>query len=177
MVVILMGVTGTGKTTVGEALADQLHWTFADADNFHSAANKAKMHAGIPLDDEDRAPWLKSLHTQIVTWLQQRTNGVLACSALKQEYRDALSAGIDAVSVRYVFLDGPQSVIQARLQQRHGHYMSPDLLPSQISTLEPPKGALRVSIEQTVPDMVKQIAAWLGDAGYSDREEKAAGGK
>ena len=107
MVVVLMGVTGTGKTTVGKALAERTGWPFADADDFHSAANRAKMHAGIPLTDEDRAPWLRSLHDQISTWLRDGINGILACSALKESYRTALTEGTSPGSVRFVFLTGP----------------------------------------------------------------------
>jgi len=173
MVVIVMGVTGTGKTTVGSALAQRLHWIFADADDFHSEANRAKMHAGIPLTDEDREPWLESMHTQILRWLGEGTNAVLACSALKQQYRDALTAGIQPTAVRYVLLDGPAATILERLQQRHGHYMPPSLLPSQLATLELPQDALRVSICLSISAQVDQIAAGLGLSGYPEGKEEA----
>ncbi|HEX4020277.1 MAG TPA: gluconokinase [Acidobacteriaceae bacterium] len=173
MVVIVMGVTGTGKTTVGKAVAEQLHWQFADADDFHSKENRAKMHAGIALQDEDRKPWLESLHAQILRWQQQGTNAVLACSALKQQYRDTLAAGTQPDAVRYIFLDGPEAVIQQRLQQRHGHYMPSALLPSQLAALEPPSDAYRVSIEPGVSVIVKEIVAWLGVADYAEGKEKA----
>lgn len=156
-----MGVTGTGKTTVGRALAQATGWQFADADDFHSEANKAKMHAGIPLTDEDREPWLRSLHEQIADWHGNHINGILACSALKESYRATLMAGIPQDSIRLIYLTGPASVIQERLEARKGHYMPPSLLPSQIATLEPPRNAIEVSITQTVPAMVQQILGAL----------------
>ncbi len=170
-----MGVTASGKTTVGHALALRLGWVFADADDFHSQQSRAKMQAGIPLDDADRAPWLASLHAQIATWVGNQThseNAILACSALKQQYRDTLLAGIDSQSVRFVFLDGPASVMQARLAQRKDHYMSPSLLPSQIATLEPPTDALRVSVDQTFPAIVQDIVTGLDLGDYPESQEK-----
>ncbi len=168
-----MGVTASGKTTVGRALAQRLGWVFADADDFHSQQNRAKMQAGIPLDDADRAPWLASLHTQIATWAgSSATNAILACSALKQQYRDTLLAGVDPLVVRFVFLDGPASVLHARLEQRKGHYMSPALLPSQMATLEPPADALRVSVDQTVPAIVQGIVTGLSLGDYSESQER-----
>ena len=152
-----MGVTGTGKTTVGLALAQATGWPFADADDFHSEANKAKMHAGIPLTDADREPWLEALHRQIAEWHSQNINGILACSALKESYRATLTGDLPLDAYRFVFLTGPASVIQQRLEARKGHYMSPSLLPSQIAALEPPHGAIEISIVQTVPAMVQEI--------------------
>jgi gluconokinase len=171
MVVVLMGVTGTGKTTVGKALAARTGWPFADADDFHSAANRAKMHAGIPLTDEDREPWLHSLNQQIVTWLRDGGNGILACSALKGSYRSALTSGTASGSVRFVFLNGPPELIRLRMEARHGHYMPESLLPSQIDTLEPPHDAIEVSIDQTVPAMVDQILSALAKEGYAGVSE------
>lgn len=161
MVVVIMGVTSTGKTTVGEALAERTGWLFADADNFHSTANRAKMHAGIPLTDEDRKPWLQALHDQIVAWLREGTTGILACSALKESYRNALTDGTPADSVRFIFLTGPAVVIQQRMEARHGHFMPESLLPSQLATLEPPQDAIPISITQTVPAMVQEILSAL----------------
>ena len=175
MVVILMGVMASGKTTVGRALALRLGWIFADADDFHSQQNRAKMQAGIPLDDADRAPWLASLHAQIATWGGNQThtaNAILACSALKQQYRDTLLAGIDPLIVRFVFLDGPASVMQARLEKRKDHYMSPALLPSQMATLEPPADALRVTVNQTVPAIVQTIVTGLDLSDYPESQGK-----
>ena len=172
MVVILMGVSGSGKTTVGRALAQRLGWIFADADDFHSAENRAKMNAGIPLTDADRAPWLDALHAQVSQWTAAEGvgaggNAVLACSALKQQYRERLTAGIDPASIRMVWLDGTEELIAQRLQQRAGHYMSPALLPSQMATLEPPAVALRVSIAQDVAAIVEAICAALAAGGYA----------
>jgi gluconokinase len=176
MVVILMGVAGSGKTTVGRALALHLGWGFADADDFHPTENLVKMRAGIALTDVDRSPWLDALHQKICVWTAQNKTGtaqsvVLACSALKQQYRERLTDGVDPAAVRYVWLDGPAELIQARLEQRKGHYMNPALLPSQIDTLEPPAGALRVSIAQDVAGIVQTICAALaleGSAEYKD---------
>ncbi|MHB1937739.1 MAG: gluconokinase [Acidobacteriaceae bacterium] len=167
MVVVLMGVTGTGKTTVGEALAARTGWPFADADDFHSAANRAKMHAGIPLTDEDRGPWLRGLNDQIATWLRDGVNGALACSALKDSYRAELTEGSSPGAVRFIFLTGPASLIRERMEARHGHYMPESLLPSQLATLEPPRDAIEISIAQTVPAMVDQILSALAREGYA----------
>ena len=172
MVVVLMGVTGTGKTTVGEALSARTGWPFADADNFHSAANRAKMHAGIPLTDEDREPWLESLHQQILTWLRDGVNGILACSALKESYRTELTDGTGPRAVRFVFLSGPPELIRQRMEARHGHYMPESLLPSQMATLEPPRDAIQISIDQTVPAIVDRIVSALATEGYAGVSEQ-----
>jgi gluconokinase len=161
VIVVLMGVTGTGKTTVGHALSQATGWQFADADDFHSEANRAKMHAGIPLSDEDREPWLRSLHEQITEWLRKGANAILACSALRESYRATLTEGMPQNSVRFIYLTGPASVIRERLEARHGHYMPASLLSSQLATLEPPRDAIEISIEQTVPAMVQQIIGAL----------------
>jgi len=159
MVILLMGVTGSGKTTVGQALAESLQWQFADADDFHPASNVAKMRAGIPLDDADRAPWLAALRTQIDKWLHAGTNAVLACSALKQAYRDEL---VVSPGVRIVYLRARSDLIEERLKERHGHYMDPNLLPSQFSTLEEPMDALVVDVDASVPDILRQIRKGVG---------------
>jgi gluconokinase len=119
-----MGVTGSGKTTIGRALAESLQWQFADADDFHPPANVARMHAGIPLDDADRAPWLAILRAKISDWLQAGIDTVLACSALKQAYRDELMISPD---VKLVYLRGSRDLIAQRLSLRHDHYMDPGL--------------------------------------------------
>ena len=159
MVILLMGVTGSGKTTVGQVLADSLHWQFADADDFHPCSNVAKMRAGVPLDDADRAPWLTALRTQIDKWLHDGTNAVLACSALKQAYREQLVASAD---VRVVYLRGSRELIAARLKERHGHYMDPNLLASQFATLEEPRDAVAVDVNASVTDVVSRIRTALG---------------
>ena len=158
MVILVMGVTGSGKTTVGKALAESVHWQFADADDFHPPANIAKMRAGIPLDDADRRPWLAALRTQIDQWLQAGTNAVLACSALKQAYREQLVASSE---VRVVYLCGSRELIAERLKQRHGHYMDPNLLPSQFATLEEPRDAFVVDVDASVDEIVGRIRTVL----------------
>lgn len=159
MVVLLMGVTGSGKTTIGLALAESLKWQFIDADDFHPPANVAKMRAGIPLDDADRIPWLASLHDAIIGWLETGTSVVLACSALKHSYREQLLVGPE---VRLVYLRGSRELISLRLSERHGHYMNPDLLDSQFATLEEPRDALVVDVDAAVPQIVNNIRKALG---------------
>ena len=154
-----MGVTGSGKTTVGQALAESLYWQFVDADDFHPPSNVAKMRAGIPLDDADRAPWLAALRTHIVGWLKSQANVVLACSALKQAYRDELVVSSD---VRVVYLRGSSELITARLKERHGHYMDPNLLSSQFAALDEPHDALTVDVDASVGEIVNQIRKGVG---------------
>jgi gluconokinase len=158
MVIILMGVSGVGKTTVGQALAQKLRWRFAEGDDFHSAANIAKMHAGIPLTDEDRAPWLQSLRNAINAWLACGENVVLACSALKASYRALLQVGPD---VRFVYLHAGFELIAKRLAARKGHYMNPDLLRSQFDTLEEPKDILTVDASLSPAHLLDKIRAAL----------------
>lgn len=154
MVIIVMGVTGSGKTTVGQRLADTLGWRFHDADDFHPPANKAKMHAGIPLTDDDRWPWLRALRVVIEQALADGAGAVVTCSALKRAYRDALAGGL--AQVQYVHLTGDPAVLEARLAGRRGHFMNPALLGSQIATLETPADALDIDVALT-PD--QQVAA------------------
>ncbi|QDA61447.1 gluconokinase [Hymenobacter jejuensis] len=155
-VYIVMGVSGSGKTTVGRLLASQLTLPFHDADDFHSAANVAKMRAGTPLTDADRQGWLADLADGITTW--ERAGGaVLACSALKESYRRTLQAGAQN-PLRWVFLDGSVELLRSRLQARKGHYMGAALLDSQLATLEPPKYGLRLPLEGKNPEeLVAQI--------------------
>jgi gluconokinase len=157
MIVVLMGVTASGKTTIGTKLAALEHWEYAEGDDYHSAANKAKMHAGIPLTDADRAPWLASLHEVLLGWYRSGTSGVLACSALRQTYRDALSEGIPTAALRFVLLEVPKDVLEQRMAARKGHYMSPALLDSQIATLEMPKDAIRVAGDKPPDTVVQEI--------------------
>ena len=159
MVILLMGVTGSGKTTIGRTLAESLQWQFADADDFHSPANVAKMRAGIPLDDADRAPWLVSLHDAITGWLEAQANVVLACSALKQSYREQL---LVSPEVKLVYLRGSRDLISQRLFHRRGHYMDPALLTSQFAVLEEPRKAVIVEVDADVPEIVAQIRKELG---------------
>jgi gluconokinase len=163
MVVIVMGVTAAGKTTVGRALAAALGWEFHDGDDLHSEENKRKMHLGIALDDADRAPWLSALRELIETMLSEGRDGVVACSALKQSYRDELVVEPDAVKV--VYLKGAKSVIEQRLRNRTGHFMNPDLLQSQFDTLEEPRDAIVVDAaaapEAIVDEIKLRLASWL----------------
>jgi gluconokinase len=157
MVVVLMGVSGSGKTTVGTLLAERAGAVFADADDYHPPSNKAKMAAGQPLNDEDRQPWLEALNSLLLGWLAEGKSGVLACSALKETYRVTLSQGIPESELRFVWLDGPKALIAERLAQRHHEYMNPKLLDSQIATLEIPKEALRVEIDSEPEEIVERI--------------------
>jgi len=162
VILVLMGVTGSGKTTIGTKLAAAKHWEYAEGDDYHSEANKAKMHAGIPLTDTDRAPWLATLHEVLLGWYRSGTSGVLACSALRQAYRDELSKGIPSTELRFVLLEVPKDVLQKRMAERKGHYMSPALLDSQMATLETPKDAIRVAGELSPDQVVQEIMAAIG---------------
>jgi gluconokinase len=155
MILVLMGVTGSGKTTIGKLLAAETGWRFADADDFHSEANKAKMHAGMPLTDEDRRPWLATLHNLLLGWYESGISGILGCSALKQSYRDVLTPQIPPLNIRFVLLDVSRQVLEQRLAARKNHYMNPDLLQSQLNTLEVTPDLMRVNAEGP-PDKIVQ---------------------
>ncbi len=144
VVVVLMGVSGSGKTTIGMMLARELGWDWHDGDEFHSNANRHKMHDGIALTDEDRRPWLIAIHELIARCLRDGTHTIVACSALKQSYRDMIV--IDPVKVRLVFLNAPRALIAERLHKRTGHFFDPDLLGSQFDTLELPRDAIEVDV-------------------------------
>jgi gluconokinase len=159
MVVLLMGVAGSGKTTVGRQLAQELGWSFADADDFHPPANVAKMSAGQPLDDTDRAPWLAAIRAHIDGVLARGENAVVTCSALKQRYRDALVA--DPARVKLVYLTGSRELLLARLGQRTGHFMKPAMLDSQLATLEPPADALALDVAAPPAALVAQVRTAL----------------
>ena len=136
MIVIVFGVSGAGKTTIGKLLAEQFGWRFYEADDFHSSANVEKMRSGLPLADEDRWPWLNLLREQITRSLTAKENAVLACSALKRVYRERLRIGDD---VKFVFLRGNYGLIERQLRRRRGHFMNPALLQSQFADLEEPE--------------------------------------
>jgi gluconokinase len=157
MIVVLMGVSGSGKTTIGTLLAARMGAVFADADDYHPAANKAKMAAGIPLNDEDREPWLGTLNGVLRGWYGAGTKGVLACSALKERYRETLAAGMTAEAIRFVLLDGSKELFAGRLAERHHEFMNPALLESQFQTLEVPEDGLRVMNDQAPELVVGQI--------------------
>ena len=149
-----MGVCGSGKTTVGEILAQELAWPFFDADDFHPQANVAKMASGQPLTDADRWPWLDGIAEEMRRVLARGGHAVLACSALKDAYRSRLQRAGD---VRIVYLKGDQPTIAARLAERHHKYMPASLLPSQFAALEEPADAVVVDIRQSIPAQVKHI--------------------
>ena len=159
MVIVLMGVSGARKTTVGQLLASQLGWDFADADDYYPAANLEKMRAGIPLTDADRAPWLETLRALIAGWIAAGKNVVLACSALKRAYREILQVAPD---VRIVYLKGTPQLLHQRLHSRHGHFMTEQMLESQLATLEEPDDAAVVNIDRSPAEIVTEIRARLG---------------
>jgi gluconokinase len=165
MIVVLMGVSGSGKSTIGTLLASRARATFADADDFHPAANKAKMAAGQPLDDADRQPWLETLNRMMVGWYEAGKSGVLACSALKAKYRETLAAGIPTGTVTFVLLEGSPEMIGERLAARHHEFMNPHLLESQLKTLEPlgpSEDGFRVVNDRAPDVVVGEILAHMG---------------
>jgi len=150
-----MGVSGSGKTTLGKALAQKLGWDFFDADDFHPPANIVKMAAGIPLSDSDRAPWLASLHEQLLSTLKAGRHPVLACSALKDKYRAQLLEGMDGIAI--IYLKGSYDLIFSRMSIREGHYMKPEMLRSQFDALEEPKDAVVLDVEMSLEEMIDTI--------------------
>ncbi|RKI67723.1 gluconokinase [Corallococcus sp. AB049A] len=160
MVVIVMGVSGTGKSTVGRMLADRLGWTFVDADDLHSVENRRKMAEGTPLTDVDRQPWLELLRARMEKALEQDEDLVLAFSGLKQFYRARLT--VDAERERWVYLHAPASVIRERLQKRLGHFMPASLLDSQLETMEVPDDAFTVDVTPPPDEIAGRIVAGLG---------------
>ncbi len=149
-----MGPAGSGKTTVGELLAAQLKWDFADADNFHSPANIEKMAHGIPLHDEDRIPWLHSIREAMLQWQAQGRNVVLACSALKRSYRELLQISSD---VKLVYLKGSYELLRERLRSRIGHYAGEQILAGQFADLEEPADAITIDAAQSPQQIVTEI--------------------
>jgi gluconokinase len=158
MLILVMGVTGSGKTTVGKLLAQRLKCDFLDADDFHSAANREKMHQGIPLTDADRAPWLAALHDELVRANDAGQGVVLACSALKQDYRNTLSAGLN---LKIIFLRGTLDQLHRNLATRTDHFAGESLVPSQLATLEEPAGVIVEDIAATPEEIVENICARL----------------
>jgi len=155
MITIVMGVSGSGKTTVGKLLAQSLNWDFSDADDFHPSANIEKMSRGIPLEDADRLPWLLQLQAAIDRWLLENKNVVLACSALKASYREMLCRDLQRMKI--VYLKGSFHLLATRLKTRENHYMKADLLLSQLETLEEPEDAIIIDASQPLELIVNQI--------------------
>ncbi len=154
MIIVMIGVSGAGKSTVGQLLAAELQCAFLEGDSLHSPANIEKMAHGIPLTDADRAPWLAAIHSRIVECFQRGENLVVACSALKQKYRDVLARG---VNIAWVYLKGSREVILPRLQSRQHHYMKARMLASQFADLEEPTDAVVIDVSVAPPVAVQQI--------------------
>jgi gluconokinase len=155
VIAVVMGVSGAGKTTIGEALARTLGWRFIDADDHHPSANVTKMAAGEPLDDEDRWPWLERLNAL----LRSERHAILACSALRERYRQRLAEGIERIE--WVYLKGEPELIRSRLEERRHRYMPASLLDSQFAALEPPRQAITIDVSQDIAACVAAIAARL----------------
>ena len=154
MIVIIMGTTGAGKTTIGTMLATQLNWQFADADTFHPLANIEKMSHGIPLTDADRAPWLEAMRKAILEWIAAGKNVVLACSALKRAYRDKLRPNPE---VKIVYLKGDYALFAERIRHRHGHFAGEQILAGQFADLEEPTDAITIDAAHSTEEIVAEI--------------------
>jgi gluconokinase len=162
-VIVVMGVSGAGKTTVGRALANELRWAFYEGDDFHPPRNVEKMAAAQPLTDEDRAPWLAALRRLIDDLLARGERAVVACSALRHQYRKRLTPeGQQHDAVKFVYLEVPVAVLRVRLRERLGHFMTEALLDSQLATLEPPRNALPVDGTRSVEEIVREVLQGLG---------------
>ena len=165
MIVVLMGVSSVGKTTIGKLLAARTGWKFEDADDYHSEENRQKMAAGIPLTDADRGPWLTALHERMLQYRQKGESAILACSALKQEYREILASGFAKNEMRFAYLHAPSALIKERMKARRHPYMNPDLLDSQLDTLEEPSDAFSVNVAGSPEEAAAEILARLREAG------------
>jgi gluconokinase len=159
-IVLLMGVSGSGKTTIGKLLADRLRWHFYDADDFQPRDNLAKMAQGLPLNDRDRRPWLLAIHDLLAGLEAKSGKAVVACSALKQDYRDLLCAGLTGIG--FVYLKGDFALLEDRMRRRAGHFFKPALLGSQFEILEEPADALTVNVDNPPDSIVERILKGLG---------------
>ena len=169
---VVMGVSGCGKTSVARMLAEKTGGSFFDADDFHPAANKAKMAAGIPLSDGDRWPWLDALNAELKSRAQSRQAVFLACSALRQIYRDRLATGLPGL--RFIYLKGSKELIRRRLEERQDHFMPPALLDSQFALLEEPTDAIVVQIEEPLSEIVEQIIPRITAPALTSQPQPAA---
>lgn len=160
MIIVVMGVSGAGKSTLGKALAVQLAWDFIEGDDYHPSANIEKMRSGHPLNDEDRKPWLMHLHRRLEKQVEKGVDAVLACSALKKDYREVLSDGLTAL--HFVYLCGETGLIRERLKAREQHFMLPELLDSQVAALEPPADAILVPVDFSTEEQVGLVRKALG---------------
>ena len=165
MIVVIMGVAGSGKSTVGTMLAEAMRCPFLDGDSLHSAANIEKMARGIPLTDADRAPWLAAIHARLLEVFRSGRSLVVGCSALRQSYRAALAGGIP---ITWVYLKGSEALIRSRLQRRRGHYMKADMLASQFEALEEPSDAIVADVSQTPALIVDQLLTALREPAPGD---------
>ena len=161
MVTILIGVAGSGKTTIGRLLAGRLGWEFHDGDDLHPPSNKEKMSHGIPLTDDDRWPWLRAVRDLVKQCVENKRSAVIACSALKQEYRDLIAAGFGPKDVSLVYLKGSEALIAQRLSLRKNHFFDKRLLQSQFHALEEPKDAIIVDTSKTPEAVASEIQAKL----------------
>ena len=158
MIVVVMGTTGSGKTTIGSLLAERLGWEFVDADDFHPPANVEKMNQGIPLTDTDREPWLRALRDKILEWTAEKRSVALACSALKQRYREELHA---SSQVKFVYLKGSYELFSRRVLTRKGHFAKQDLIASQFAALEEPTDAIIVDAAHSPEEIVSEVLGQL----------------
>jgi len=161
LAIVLMGVSGSGKTSIGQALSAELGWSFYDGDDYHSPENVEKMSQGIPLSDEDRFHWLETLSNLIIVKRGAEENLVLACSALKEGYRQKLRA--NNKDLNFVYLEGDFDLIWERMQTREDHYMKSKMLKSQFEILEPPKNALHIDIDRPITEIVREISDFLAN--------------
>ncbi len=174
MILILMGVSGTGKTTVGELLSARIRWPFEDGDDYHSEANRLKMASGTPLTDEDREPWLQAIRKRLGDLVAGGVDEIFACSALRQRYRDILTAGLPPGEIQFAILTAGPEVLEERLLARSHPFMNPNLLVSQLATLEWPTDAWEISVEGTPEMSVAQIERLLEGRAVATRSENGS---